>query len=73
MANKGRNWDTNPDLTPKPTLVLCCHVSSLKGESHKKIDLQVLENYKVDFALQFQKVIGVSACLELQRLSLNTQ
>lgn len=31
----------------------------------------MLENYKMDFALQFQKVRALSACLELWHLRLN--
>lgn len=43
------------------------------GESRKKIDVRILENRKVDFALQFEKVVAVSACLELGHLSFSTQ
>lgn len=38
---------------------------SVLGESHKGIGVQILENYKVNFALQFEKVVAISACLEL--------
>lgn len=43
------------------------------GESHKKLDVQILENHKVNFALQFEKVVAVSACLELGHLSFSIQ
>lgn len=48
-----------------PPIISANNYFTVLGESLNRVDVQILENCKVDFVLQFQKMIAVSACLEL--------